>query len=155
MQTLGKEFSTVAILMGGALLRTAATSSLILQPPLSNIFYLLQVLLPGMLLIYRVDDRDDYGEEEATRGLPRPAWMREYEGCLQQILGGAEKYRNILEAVEGGKGYECKMISSYSSYDDDEYDDDNYYTTIYGTRAAKDYTACSIECGYCGTCDYD
>ena len=42
-------------------------------PPLSNLFYLLQTFLPGMLLVYRIDELDDVGEIEGIRALPCPA----------------------------------------------------------------------------------
>lgn len=119
-------------------------------PPLSDIFYLLQTFLPGMLLIYRIDDIDDMGEMESVRALPRPVWIEEHKDLLQTILG-ERRYASLLEAA-ASKGQETTMISNYSSYDDNN--DADYYTNCYGQREAKDFTACDSECGYCGTCDY-
>lgn len=113
--------------------------------PLSNIFYLLQTLLPGMLLIYRIDDIDDFGEQERTRVLPPAAWVEEHKGLLQKIFGDhMERYDRLLVAVsDRGLAEEVKMISSYINYEDD-----------FGQREMEDFTACDKECGYCGTCDY-
>jgi hypothetical protein len=120
--------------------------------PLSDIFYLLQTLLPGMLLIYRIDDIDECGEQERTRALPPATWVELHKELLQTIFGGTERYGHLLAAVaDRGLAEEVKMISSYESYDDD---DSGFYTNFYGQREMKDFTACDKECGYCGTCDY-
>ncbi|KAH7884195.1 hypothetical protein F5I97DRAFT_2066285, partial [Phlebopus sp. FC_14] len=57
--------------------------------PLCDIFYLLQSLIPGMLVIIRLDEIDDLGEEEYTRVLPRPPWPEEHIAELEFILGQA------------------------------------------------------------------
>jgi len=102
-------------------------------PPLSDIFYLLQTFLPGMLLIYRIDD-------------------------LLQTIFGEKRYDSLLGAARDyAKAYNVTMISSYWSYSDsydDDQDDDHYYTNSYGLRAERDYQACDSDCGYCGTCEY-
>jgi len=124
------------------------------MPPLSDIFYLLQTFLPGMLLIYRIDDIDDIGEEETVRALPRAAWVEQHKDLLQMIFGD-KRYDCLLAAAgDHSKGYNVKMISSYWSYSDDDRDDDDYYTNSYGLRAQRDYQACDSDCGYCGTCEY-
>lgn len=119
-------------------------------PPLSDIFYLLQTLLPGMLLIYRIDDMDDRGELETVCALPRLVWIEEHKDLLHTIFGET-RYDSLLEAA-ASKGQEGKWISDYRSYYDD--DDNDHYTNLYGQREMKDFTACDSECGYCGTCDY-
>jgi hypothetical protein len=118
-------------------------------PPISDIFYLLQTFLPGMLLIYRIDDIDDLEERETICALPRPVWIEEHQDLLQRLFGG-KRYDNLLEAARS-KAYEINIISSYDS---GSYDDDDYYTNIYGQRVELDYQACGLECGYCGTCEY-
>jgi len=119
-------------------------------PPLSDIFYLLQTFLPGMLLIYRIDDIDDWGEWEMVRALPRPVWIEEHKYLLQTTFGET-RYDSLLEAA-ASKGQEETMISDYRSYYDDN--DNDHYTNRYGQREVKDFAACDSECGYCGTCDY-
>lgn len=119
--------------------------------PLSDIFYHLQTLLPGMLLIYRIDEIDDCGEQERTCALPPAAWVELHKELLQTIFGDTERYGHLLAAAaDRGLAEEVKMISSYESYDDDS----GFYTNCYGEREIKDFTACDKECGYCGTCDY-
>ena len=130
-------------------------SSLIIDSPtpLSDIFYLLQTLLPGMLLIYRIDEIDDCGEQERTRALPPAPWVELHKEMLQTIFGDSERYGCLLAAAaDRGLEENVEMISSYGSYYDD-YDSD-FYTNSYGQREIKDFTACDKECGYCGTCDY-
>lgn len=120
--------------------------------PLSDIFYLLQTLLPGMLLIYRIDDIDDCGEREWTCALPPATWVESHKELLQTIFGDTERYGHLLAAAADRElAEEVKMISSYESYDDY---DSGFYTNCYGEREIKDFTACDKECGYCGTCDY-
>ena len=117
--------------------------------PLADIFYLLQTLLPGMLLIYRIDEYDDLGEEERTCALPPATWVELHKELLQRIFGDTERYDQLLEAAaDRGLAEEVKMISSYESYDS------GFYTNCYGQREMRDFTACDKECGYCGTCDY-
>jgi hypothetical protein len=116
-------------------------------PPLSDLFYLLQTFLPGMLLVYRIDDIDDVGEIEGVRALPCPAWVETHKGLLQTIFGG-QRYDTLLKAA-ASTGYKSETIS-YQPYDDDN----DYYVNDYGGREMKDFTACDQECGYCGRCEY-
>jgi len=116
-------------------------------PPLSDLFYLLQTFLPGMLLVYRIDDIDDVGEIEGVRALPCPAWVETHKGLLQTIFGG-QRYDTLLKAA-GSTGYKSETIS-YQPYDDDN----DYYVNDYGWREMKDFTACDQECSYCGRCEY-
>jgi len=123
-------------------------------PPLSDIFYLLQTFLPGMLLIYRIDDTDERGEQETVRVLPRPVWIEQHQDLLQMIFG--EKRYDCLMGAAGdrAKGYKAEMITSYDPYDYHGEDDElYYYTNRFGQRVEKDYSECSLQCGYCGVCD--
>lgn len=116
-------------------------------PPLSDIFYLLQTFLPGMLFIYRIDDIGDGRESQAIRALPCPAWVETHKELLQTIFGG-QRYDTLLKAA-ASTGYKCEIVS----YQIDD-DDNDYYVNDYGQREMKDWTACDKECGYCGRCDY-
>lgn len=109
--------------------------------PLSDIFYLLQTLLPGMLLIYRIDDLDDAGEHEWTRALPPADWVELHKELLQMIFGDSERYGCLLAAAADRSLALKSEIINYERYDD--------YDSGY-----KDFTACDAECGYCGNCDY-
>jgi hypothetical protein len=106
-------------------------------PPLSDLFYLLQTFLPGMLLVYCIDDMDDVGEIEAVRALPCPAWIKTHKELLETIFGG-QRYDTLLKAA-ASTGYKSETISSYEPDEDDK---------------MKDLTACDQECGYCGHCVY-
>jgi hypothetical protein len=115
--------------------------------PLSDLFYLLQTFLPGMLLVYRIDDIDDVGEIEGVRALPCPAWIETHKGLLHTIFGG-QRYDTLLKAA-ASTGYKSETIS-YQPHEDDN----DYYVNDYGSREMKDFTACDRECGYCGRCEY-
>ena len=117
-------------------------------PPLSDLFYLLQTFLPGMLLVHRIDDLDDIGDVEGVRALPCPAWIETHKDLLLTIFGG-QRYDTLLKAA-ASTGYKSETISYYPPYEDDS----EYYVDAYGWREIKDFTACDKECGYCGGCEY-
>jgi hypothetical protein len=105
---------------------------------------MLQIILPGMLLIYRIDEIDDVGEMETIRALPRPNWIQQHDTLLKDVLGGAEKYDNIRKSAgDISRSFKSELINLWDAYDPHA-DQDN----------EKDYTACGLECGYCGTCKY-
>ena len=116
-------------------------------PPLSDLFYLLQTFLPGMLFIYRIDDIGDGRESQAIRALPCPAWVETHKELLQTIFG-RQWYDTLLKAA-ASTGYQCEIVS----YQIDD-DDGNYYVNDYGQREVKNFIACDKECGYCGRCEY-
>jgi hypothetical protein len=117
---------------------------------ITDIFYLLQCIIPGMLVIYRIDDIDDHGELETKQGIPPTAWIEEHHDVLKHILGGDGVYEKLrVASADPKKAQPSEWISQY------DYDNDNdYYVTSWGSREMKDFTACSSECGYCGSCDY-
>lgn len=120
--------------------------------PISDIFYLLQTIAPGMLLIIREDEYDDMGEHETARALPSGTWVEEHQSILENILG-RDRYNLLVgAAADGNKSFRGRWISRYDSYDDDS--DDGYYTNAWGVREPMDFTACDSECGYCGRCEY-
>lgn len=121
--------------------------------PMSDIFYLLQTLTPGMLLIAREDDIDEVGELLTTRALPSVGWVKDHQVMLEIVFGSEERYQKLLAAVTGPglspKSFHEEWVTRY------DYDDDSaYYTNIWGQREVLDYTACDQECGNCGRCDY-
>ena len=122
--------------------------------PISDIFYLLQILAPGMLLIVRMDEIDEVGEEETARALPPAEWVKDHEAILQQVLGSEEKYQLLTDvAADLSKAFQTDWIAYYPS-DDRSDDDDLYYTNSWGVREPLDYQACGSDCGYCGRCEY-
>ena len=116
-------------------------------PPLSDLFYLLQTFLPGMLLIHRIDDLDDRGDVEEVRALPCPAWIETHKDLLLAIFGG-QRYDTLLKAA-ASMAFKSETIR-YPLY----MNDNDYYVNAYGWRVIKDFTACDKECGYCGGCEY-
>ena len=67
--------------------------------PISDIFYLLQILAPGMLLIVRVDEFDEIGEEETARALPSAEWVQSHESDLREVLGSEQRYQFLVAAA--------------------------------------------------------
>lgn len=92
-----------------------------------------------MLCIIRIDEIDDFGEEEITRVLPRPEWIRDKKSVLQEVLG--EERLTVIS--EPSKDTQLKT-TSYQYDDWDRYD----------SEEPQDFTACDKECGYCGRCPY-
>jgi hypothetical protein len=107
------------------------------EAPLRDIFNFLQCLIPDMLVIIRIDDIDDVGEQESTQRLPSSKWVEDYAAELCPIFG-EERFENVAQA---SRKWGC--LSQTESYDwgNDEVDD-------------RDFTACDKECGYCGRCEY-
>jgi len=122
--------------------------------PISDIFYVLQTLAPGMLLIIRIDDIDDHGESQTTRVLPSEEWVKDHEEMLEHVLGSKQRFHELLAAVTTrSKSFKEEWITLYDCHD--SYDDDStYYTNMWGQREPLDHTACGSDCGYCGRCDY-
>ena len=109
--------------------------------PLADIFYLLQTLSPGMLVIYHIGEMDGVGKEERTSALPPITWVEEHKELLQSIFRDTGRYDNLLAASADGRGRAVEMISSY----------DDWTTNVY---ARRDFRVCGRYCGYCGYCAY-
>ncbi|TFY75167.1 hypothetical protein EWM64_g8844 [Hericium alpestre] len=92
--------------------------------PLCDILHLLQIIAPRILIVVRVDDYDDRGEEYTARALPSKTWMEANKTVLEHVLGSPERYREIC----GSTGIQREMLSSY----DDNPDPNDYYTTCAG-----------------------
>ena len=121
--------------------------------PVADIFYLLQILAPGMLLIVRVDEYGDSGEKETSRALPSEEWLKEHQSVLGDVLGN--RFESLSHtAADFAKSFGQNRVSDYRDYDHDWSNDNGYYTNAWGFREVKDFTACDSECGYCGRCDY-
>jgi hypothetical protein len=109
-------------------------------PPIAAMFYMLQCIAPGMFLIVRIDEINDYGEQEIIRSLPRTVWIEENKDMLLHVLGSEERLSAIVEASK-------EVTVKNNPYLRDYYNDSD-------RESAKDFTACDKECGYCGRCDY-
>lgn len=57
------------------------------EAPLRDIFNILQCLMPDALVIIRVDDIGDYGEEESTQRLPSSKWVEDYAEAGSHLWG--------------------------------------------------------------------
>ena len=78
--------------------------------PLSNIFYLLQCMMPGILTITREDDPDDMPEFINSRGLPQPQCLEKHRPILEQIFG-EHGYADLLEAAgDLQRAYCCESV---------------------------------------------
>lgn len=106
------------------------------DPPAADIFYILQCIAPGMLPIVRIDELDDFGEEEISRCLPRPKWIRDNRDMLTTVLGESR-----LAAVSESAEHIHTKTTAY------RYED-------WRSESPQDFTACDKECGYCGRCPY-
>ena len=123
--------------------------------PVADIFYLLQILAPGMLLIVRVDEYDDICENETARVLPSEEWLKKHQSVLGDVLGNNQRFELLSNAAaDFAKSFRRETIVDYLHPESNWNDDDNYYTNAWGSRYFKDYTACGDDCGYCGRCEY-
>lgn len=110
--------------------------------PLADIFYLLQILFPGMLVLARIDEIVDVGEHTYTRALPRIQWLEKHEEKLITIVGGKSRFQLIMEAAgDWAKSFKVTSMPYDWGYDDP-------------SDEMGDFTACDKECGYWGRCEY-
>lgn len=139
------------------------------SPPLCNIFYLLQALAPGMLVIRR-DAIVDLWKRAVSRAVPQKSWIEEHYHSLEEVMGSTKAMNALLSAAEdqNAMAYDDELENARSDEesdtDDREYDyhgylswdqdDESSYVNMWGFREPYDLTACSSECGYCGRCDY-
>ena len=79
--------------------------------PLANIFYILQIIAPGMLGITYTYEYTGSGELEWSRVLPQPSWIQEHRDMLVKILGNLRKYEIALNASKEPTT-RCKSIMS-------------------------------------------
>jgi hypothetical protein len=107
-----------------------------------------------MLLIVRVEEYDDVGEEEIARILPPEEWLKEHQSVFGDVLGNQRLELLSHATADSAKSFSRKTVIDYLHHEPDWNDDDNYYTTAWGQRCAKDYTTCDSDCGYCGRCEY-
>jgi len=82
---------------GSVVDRYAAYLYVDVEAPLRDIFNFLQCLIPDMLVIIRIDDIDDVGEEEITQRLPSSTWVEDYAGELHPIFG-EERFETVAQA---------------------------------------------------------
>ena len=88
-------------------------------PPLADIVYLLQVLVPGMLLLVRVDDVPTVGDQTIARALPREEWMLEHAKELEYILGSRPHFEHVLK--QAGRTMAIEITWDRSEYCEEEY----------------------------------
>ncbi|KAJ7167106.1 hypothetical protein C8R46DRAFT_1272407 [Mycena filopes] len=98
----------------------------------ANYFYLIQVLLPGLISLVREEDYDDYGEDLTARILPSAEWIQDHRDILVDMLAllGEARVADIsVAAADPTKAFQHLVFSR-------RYDDDS---------SEKDFTACSKE----------
>ena len=67
--------------------------------PVADIFYLLQILAPGMLLIIGVDIIDSLWAKETSRALPSQEWLKEHQSVLGDVLGNNQTFELLNNAA--------------------------------------------------------
>ena len=85
-----------------------------------------------MLLIVRVDEYDEIGEQETARALPSVEWLRAHQSALEDVLGNKRRFELLMNAAaDSAKGFRTEWITGY----DPDWDaHNNYYTTPSETR---------------------
>jgi hypothetical protein len=124
----------------------------------------LQVMIPKSRVDSQAQIQENTGDESKVASV-KPA--TELDDSIAGVLAGMPKMR-LEEATEGvssigppgrmpamasGDKAEGEVVDDDDS--DEDYERDDYGYGSYDDEAKDlDYTACSLECGYCGRCDY-
>ncbi|KAL0577701.1 hypothetical protein V5O48_004305 [Marasmius crinis-equi] len=104
--------------------------------PLADIFYLMQIICPGLLLIIRMDEIDDYGEITRLQGPPSVDWVRENENWLADVFGRAS-YDEILKASKGERAYRVERDPYLYERESSPLDDLDYTACDKGSSPLK------------------
>ena len=126
--------------------------------PLSNIFYLLQVLAPGMLVISRKHQLDD-ADVKVSRVLPRPEWIQSSRVLNMEVMPG--RTVALLAAAKDRKiafHEERTTRPRYNSDRESEHTIIRYWgnddTSATWEGEGYDWTVCDKDCGWCGRCQF-
>lgn len=129
--------------------------------PLCNIFYMLQCIAPGILLL-GCSDENEGGRH--FRALPIESWVSSHEDTLTTVLGSAEVYQDLLKASReyARSFYDVKCAelddSPYDWVDRSEWyvyeDNESWRDDRSSDRSAEDFAACGPDCDWCGHCYY-
>ncbi|KZV97678.1 hypothetical protein EXIGLDRAFT_730063 [Exidia glandulosa HHB12029] len=68
------------------------------QPPIQDMLYLLQCLIPGMVVVAKVEDVPGEAIYTTSRGLPPPEWVQAHQEMLVDVFG-AQHYRQLFRAA--------------------------------------------------------
>lgn len=131
---------------------------------LSDIFYIFQSIVPGMLVIAgRNGEADDMGEMEWVRAFPRQSWVTENAQMLKYVLGSTDAYQALLEASQDEeRSFSVSWVNPWeddssdgrstgSEYDDDDWDEGEYE---WPRKPQTFDPSCGSECGGCSQCDF-
>ncbi len=83
---------------------------------MADIFYLLQVLIPGLIQIKRIDWIEDVGDQHITRALPRESWIQNNAEDLEHILGNRARVQRIMKSA--GESTSVEVTWDRSEYQD-------------------------------------
>ncbi|KAI0345676.1 hypothetical protein BDW22DRAFT_902690 [Trametopsis cervina] len=144
-------------------------------PPLQDMFYALQSILPGLFLIVRIERTGKWQEYWSGFALPDSWWAKANTDVLHHILGEerfaetfcdgeiAHALRSVLhqrpgsllsddyQTEAGGRSRRSSGCSTLSM----EFRSWSPDINAWEHEEALDFTACSAEdCGYCGRCGY-
>jgi len=84
--------------------------------PIADILYLLQVLVPGMIQIKRIDWIQGVGDQHITRALPRESWIQKNAKELEHILGDRARVQRIMKSA--GESTSVQVTWDRSEYED-------------------------------------
>ena len=123
--------------------------------PIADIFYLLQILVSGMLLIADMVGYNEVGEEEMSRALPLEKWLKVHQSVLQDVLGNNQRFELLCNATaDHTKNALQEMISDFHEYDHEWKNSNDSCINANKVRVLKDFAVCDSGCGYCGCCKY-
>jgi hypothetical protein len=106
---------------------------------IEDYFYLVQLLVPGLISLVREEDYDDAGEGITARMLPSADWIGDHRDILIAILGENRVSDILVAAADSKRAFKDDWFRHEWESDEDR---------------MLDLTACDKECGYCGKCDY-
>ncbi|GJJ08898.1 hypothetical protein Clacol_003118 [Clathrus columnatus] len=129
--------------------------------PLSDIFYMLQCIAPGMLILTCKMGEDVLGELEWSRALPPCAWVEDHDLMLRHILGSNQAYDDLLRVsrdeerafslswIEEDMDDRCSTCSTAVEDDWDETASKQEWSKV----PAIDGRMCGSSCVGCPRCD--
>ncbi|KAF8958902.1 hypothetical protein BDZ97DRAFT_1840616 [Flammula alnicola] len=137
---------------------------------LANIFYFLQVLAPGMLVIYHEYQLPD-AFVRVSRILPRASWIQrnyvdvdgmlrmEVMGSTDALLTAAKDYTIAFHDERTARPrYNLPRSSATTTTPGLGYrNSGNHYISTFTEEfdgTGDDYTACDKDCAWCGRCPY-
>ncbi|KAJ7214989.1 hypothetical protein GGX14DRAFT_392256 [Mycena pura] len=135
---------------------------------IEDYFYLVQLLVPGLISLVCEEDYDDAGEGITARMLPSADWIGDHHDILIAILGKSHFSDILVAAADSKRAFKDRDDCFRQEWESDEFrqewesdefrqeweSDEFRHGWESDEDRMPDYTACDKECGYCGKCDY-